>query len=194
MEREPGQQGIFFGFERRLWRDERRGFIKLTAQSLAFTIGAIVFAMLALLAVIVVPLILAFLGLHDANALFAPARWPAILGVTIFFLACLYRLGPSRAKPRWRWVTWGGAFAALAWVGLSSGFSWYVEHFGSYNKIYGSLGAGVGFMTWIWLSTTVMLVGAQLNAEMELQTALDSTDGTEKRQGNRDAFKADHVA
>ena len=90
----------------------------------------------------------------------------------------LYRLGPSRQPARWRWITWGSAFAAIAWIVLSLGFSWYVTHFGNYNKTYGSLGAVVGFMTWIWLSTTVILLGAQLNAEMETQTDHDTIDHT----------------
>jgi membrane protein len=149
---------------------ERRSFIMLTVQSRAFTIGAMIFLLLALLAVIGLPIILSFLGLtDDTNQLLVLARWPLILLVTGFFLACLYRFGPSRVKPKWRWVTWGSFFAALAWVGLSAGFSWYVEHFGNYNKTYGSLGAVIGFMTWIWLSATVMLIGAQLNAETEAQ-------------------------
>jgi membrane protein len=149
---------------------ERRSFIVLTAQSLAFTVGAMIFILLALLAVIGIPIILSFIGLtSDTTELLALTRWPLILVVTVFFLACLYRFGPSRAKPKWRWVTWGSVLSALAWVGLSAGFSWYVEHFGNYNKTYGSLGAAIGFMTWIWLSTTVMLIGAQLNAETEAQ-------------------------
>ena len=99
-----------------------------------------------------------------------------------------------RKPPRWRWVTWGGVFGAVAWILISVGFSWYVSNFGSYNKTYGSLGAIVGFMTWIWLSTTVLLLGAQLNAEMEMQTARDTTTGASKPLGGRGAEAADRVA
>jgi membrane protein len=91
-------------------------------------------------------------------------------------------------------VTWGGAFAALAWVAVSIGFSWYVSNFGSYNKTYGSLGAAIGFMTWIWISATVVLVGAELDAQMEQQTGQDTTTGPALPPGARGATKADKVA
>jgi membrane protein len=109
-------------------------------------------------------------------------------------LAVIYRYGPSRTEARWRWVSWGGAFAAIAWVLVSLAFSWYVAHFGSYNKTYGSLGAAIGFMTWIWISATIVLIGAELNAEMEHQTKRDTTTGAEKPLGARGADKADTVA
>ena len=91
-------------------------------------------------------------------------------------------------------MSWGGAFAAIVWVLVSLAFSWYVAHFGSYNKTYGSLGAAIGFMTWIWFSATIVLIGAELNAEMEHQTKRDTTTGAEKPLGARGANKADTVA
>jgi membrane protein len=106
-------------------------------------------------------------------------------------LAFLYRYGPSRNKARWRWVSWGSGFAALLWICASLLFSFYVAHFGSYNKTYGSLGAVVGFMTWIWISSIIVLMGAEINAELEQQTERDSTEGQEKPLGSRGAFKAD---
>jgi membrane protein len=139
--------------------------------------------------------VLNFIGLQSStDFLIRVARWPAVLVLLAVFLAVLYRLGPSRESPKWRWISWGSAFAALTWIALSIGFSWYVSHFGSYNKTYGSLGAVVGFMTWIWLSTTVILIGAQLNAEMELQTAKDTTTGRDKPLGSRGATQANRVA
>jgi membrane protein len=166
-----GTKALFSALNNVYEEKEERGFIELTLQSLAFTAGAIVFVLLALLIVIILPLILGFIASQgDVKQVLAVARWPLILLSAGFFLACLYRFGPSRAMPQWRWVTWGSAFATIIWVALSIGFSWYVEHFGSYNKTYGSLGAIIGFMTWIWLSTAVMLIGAQLTAEVERQT------------------------
>lgn len=145
--------------------------------------------------VIVLPLLFKAFGLDALLDLVGGiVRWPVLLIGIMAGLAVLYRYGPSRCPARWRWVTWGGAIAAIAWVGLSIGFSWYIEHFGSYNKTYGSLGAIIGFMTWIWLSTTVMLVGAQINAELETQTARDSTVGAERPTGQRGAASADAVA
>jgi membrane protein len=121
------------------------------------------------------------------------ARWPALLIVVSLALAVLYRYGPSRENPRWRWITWGSAFAAIAWLVVSILFSWYAENFGSYNKTYGSLGAIIAFMFWIWLSTIVVLVGAELNAETERQTAYDTTTGSPKPIGARGATMADTV-
>ena len=108
-------------------------------------------------------------------------------------LALIYRFGPSRREAKWRWVTWGSALATLLWMLGSMAFSWYVASFDSYNRTYGSLGAGVGFMTWMWLSIVIVLLGAELNSEMERQTAHDTTEGTPKPLGAREAYAADTV-
>jgi membrane protein len=128
-----------------------------------------------------------------AERLLAILRWPVLLVIVGVWLAVIYRYGPSRRDPKWRWVTWGSVTAAVLWLAASMLFSWYVANFDSYNKTYGSLGAGVGFMVWIWLSVVIVLLGADLNAEMEHQTARDSTDGTPKPLGARGANMADHV-
>ena len=109
----------------------------------------------------------------------------------LFALACLYRYGPSRTHPQWRWVTWGSAIAGAVWLVGSLALSWYVSNFGNYNATYGSLGAVIGFLVWMWLSTIIVLVGAEINAEMEHQTARDTTSGGEKRMGNRGARMAE---
>ena len=98
--------------------------------------------------------------------------------------AVLYRYGPSRDKAEWKWVTPGGLVAAVLWLVASMLFSWYVANFGSYNETYGSLGAVIGFMTWIWISGIVVLVGAEINAEMEHQTAKDTTVGPDRPMGH----------
>jgi membrane protein len=121
------------------------------------------------------------------------ARWPALLIVVSVALAVLYRYGPSREKPQWRWITWGSGLAAVSWMVVSILFSWYAENFGSYNKTYGSLGAIIAFMFWIWLSIIVVLIGAELNAETEHQTAQDTTTGRPKPLGARGATMADSV-
>ncbi len=175
--------------------EEKRGFFRRLAVTMAFTLGAILFIVLAMLGVVVRPVVLNFIGLGTAlETLLRVARWPLMLIAVGFFLACLYRYGPSREKAKWRWVTWGSGFAALAWLVFSAGFSWYVANFGNYNETYGSLGAAIGFMTWIWLSATVVLVGAELDAEMEHQTARDTTTGRERPMGTRGARMADSVA
>ncbi|HEX8665958.1 MAG TPA: YihY/virulence factor BrkB family protein, partial [Beijerinckiaceae bacterium] len=106
---------------------------------------------------------------------------------------CLYRYGPSRDKPQWRWVTWGSAIAGAVWLLGSMLFSWYVANFGNYNETYGSLGAVIGFMTWMWLSTTIVLIGAEINAEIEHQTAHDTTEGAAQPLGARGARMADTI-
>ncbi len=139
------------------------------------------------------PVVLDFVGLGADAWWLALLRWPVLLVAVLLGLALLYRYGPSRDAPRWRWVTPGGALAALLWIVASLLFSWYVAHFGSYNKTYGSLGAAIGFMTWIWLSTMIVLTGAQVNAEMEHQTAEDTTVGAPQPLGTRRARMADTV-
>jgi membrane protein len=107
------------------------------------------------------------------------------------FLAFVYRYGPSREHARWQWVSWGSAFSSVTWLIASLGFSYYVANFGNYNKTYGSLGAAVGFMTWIWISSMIVLLGGELNAELEQQTWRDTTTGPEQPVGQRGAYKAD---
>lgn len=151
---------------------ERRSFIKLTAMTLACTAGVLLFVLVALAAIVVMPVVIDFLGLHGlVDQLIIWLRWPVLLACITALLAVLYRFGPCRDKVVWRWVSWGSGVAAVSWVLVSALFSWYVANFGSYNKTYGSLGAVVGFMTWIWISATVVLIGAQLDAELEESTA-----------------------
>jgi membrane protein len=149
---------------------EKRGFFKLNAVSLAFTLAGIAFVLLAMAAVVVLPLVLGFVGLAGATELLLRVgRWPALAVAIAVALAALYRFGPSRTRAKWRWITWGSASAALMWLAASMLFSWYAENFASYNKTYGTLGAAIGFMTWLWLSNIVVLAGAELDAELECQ-------------------------
>ncbi len=174
---------------------EKRSFVRLTLLTLAFTVCGIIFMIIAMGAVVVLPALLKLVGLDETvGRLLNLARWPALIVILTLFLSAVYRYGPSRDKPRWAWVSWGGAAATMLWLVVSLLFSYYVENFGNYNKTYGSLGAAVGFMTWIWLSTTVILIGGELNAEMEHQTSHDTTEGPPKPLGQRGANKADHVA
>ncbi|GJE52725.1 hypothetical protein GOFOIKOB_5799 [Methylobacterium tardum] len=172
---------------------EKRNFFVLNLVSLAFTAGALLFLIMALVSVVVLPVVFEFIGMGKDAWWLALLRWPVLLLAVLGGLAVLYRYGPSRDAPRWRWVTGGSAVAAVLWLGGSLLFSWYVAHFGSYNKTYGSLGAAIGFMTWIWISTTIVLLGAQVNAEMEHQTAEDTTVGEPQPLGTRGAKMADNV-
>jgi membrane protein len=174
---------------------EKRSFVRLTAVTLLFTLGGVLFAALAVAAVVVLPVVLNFLFLGTAAEwVLRLARWPILLLAVGFILACIYRFGPSRARAKWRWVTPGSAVASVLWLLVSLGFSFYVSNFGSYNETYGSLGAVIGFMTWIWISSAVVLLGGELNAEMEHQTARDTTTGRDLPMGLRRARMADTVA
>jgi membrane protein len=189
-----GMKALFDALNIVYGEKEKRSFIKLNAVSLAFTLGGLIFALLAIGAVVVVPIILNYVGLGQATALLISiGRWPVMFVAVAFWIAIIYRYGPSRDTPQWRWVTWGSACASFAWIVLSILFSWYAANFGSYNKTYGSLGAAIGFMTWIWLSAIVILLGAELDAEMEHQTARDTTEGEPKPLGARGAAVADTV-
>jgi membrane protein len=162
--------------------------------SLAFTFAAIAFVLAALSAVVVIPVVLTYLWLSNfADLVVSIARWPAMFLVVALALAFVYRFWPSREAPRWRWITWGSVAAAILWLGASALFSWYAANFGKFNETYGSLGAAVGFMTWLWISAIVILLGAELNAEIEHQTARDTTTGSPKPIGVRGAHMADTV-
>jgi membrane protein len=173
---------------------EKRSIIKLNLVSLAFTVAAIVALLLALGAVVVMPIALSYVGLKNVtDLLFRLARWPFLLSVIILGLAVLYRYGPSRRQPRWQWISVGSIFAAVTWLIGSALFSWYLSSFANYNATYGSLGAAIGMMMWMWISSIVILFGAQLNSEIEHQTARDSTVRGEKPLGARGAVMADTI-
>ena len=164
---------------------EKRSFIKLNAWSLAFTVCAIVFLIVAMTAMVVLPALMSYIRLTSiTDWIIRIGRWPVLLAVVALAIAILYRYGPSREKAQWRWISWGSAFAAIAWLIVSFLFSFYTSHFGSYNKTYGSLGAVFGFMTWIWLSVIVIMLGAELDAEMEHQTVRDTTSDFSKAPGS----------
>lgn len=190
-----GMKAVFDALNVVYKEKEARSFFRLNLVSLAFTVGAMVLLLLALGMVIVVPIVLNFFGLQDIGAqVIALARWPLLLVVIVLGLAVLYRYGPSRRDAQWRWVTPGSALAAVAWLVASAGFSFYVGKFGSYNATYGSLGAAIGFMTWIWISSIVVLVGGEVSAETEHQTGRDTTTGPERPEGQRGAAMADRAA
>ena len=173
---------------------EKRSLVRFYATTLLFTLSGILFALTATGMVVILPIVLDRLGLGvPTDVTLRVARWPGLLLLVGLGLALTYRYGPSRREAKWRWVSWGGGAASVSWVCASVSFSWYVASFDSYNRIYGSLGAAVGYMTWIWLSVVIVLLGAELNAEIERQTARDSTTGRPKPLGAREAYAADTV-
>lgn len=158
--------------------EERRGFLALNAVALGLLLlGVLTFAV-ATVGVIVVPAVVSAVGLQGAAAAAAGAtRWVLLTVGVLFTLAVLYRYGPSRAAPTWNWASVGAVVATAMWLGGSALFSWYVGRFGSYNETYGSLAGVVILLLWFWLTVWVVLVGGELNAELERQAAGDSARG-----------------
>jgi len=185
-----GMKHLFDGLNVAYEEKEKRGFIRLNLTALTFTVGGIAFLILVVAAVIALPIGLSLLGYEGRDPMWM-LRWPLLLAIVVLALAVLYRFGPSRARARWRWVSWGSVAAAFLWLAASMGYSWYVANFGNFDRTYGSLGAVVGFMFWMWISIIVVILGAQLNAEIEHQTAVDSTTGQPKPMGFRHAKMAD---
>jgi membrane protein len=170
---------------------ETRGFMAVTGLTLMFTAGMLVFAILAMGAVIALPAALNLLGLAQTERWLLWLRWPALLLAVAIAVSVIYRFGPSRTNARWVWITPGGLLAGALWLGVSAVFSWYVENFGSYDETYGSLGAAIGFMTWIWISAMIILFGAAVNAQAERQTVMDTTVPPPRPMGERGAAAAD---
>jgi membrane protein len=148
--------------------DERRGFVRLNVISLTFTLGAIVFLLLAIGAVVAFPLVMSTFGMTSVtDTTTSLLRWPVLFVVILSALAVLYRFGPSRKHARWRWISVGSVFATLAWIAGSALLSFYLSYFADYDATYGSLGAAIGLMMWMWLTTSVVLIGAELNSEID---------------------------
>jgi membrane protein len=171
---------------------EKRSFVGLNLISLAFTLGGLLGCLMMVAAVVALPLVLAYLGRADSQPMLMNfLRWPTLLLLLVMALGLLYRFGPSRRPARWEWLGIGTLVAAFLWLLGSALLSWYLSHFADYNATYGSLGAAIGLMTWMWMSAIVVLLGAELNSEIEHQTAIDTTVGAERPMGHRQARMAD---
>ena len=188
-----GMKALITGVNLAYDETEGRKFVKLRGLSILMTVGAMVLLAVALALIVGFPAV--------------PDSWPTSLQWTAAILrfvllavllmaglAALYRYAPDRDKPRWTWASPGSVVATVLWVLASVGFSVYVNAFGNYNKTYGALAGIIILMFWLYLSAFVVLVGAELNAEMELQTVEDTTAGPTRPMGERDAYVADHVA
>lgn len=174
--------------------EETRGFIKRKALSLVFTLAGIVFVVVAISLVAVAPALLD--NLVDAGPLrwgLEAARWLGIVVAMSVALAVLYRVAPDRDDAEFKWVSVGAVVATIVWLIASLGFSLYVDNFGSYNKTYGALAGVVVLLLWLWLTMYVVLLGAEINAEAEQQTAKDTTVGPDRPLGQRGAVKADSL-
>lgn len=173
---------------------ETRSFVRRRILALLLTIGGILFVLVAVALIAVLPAVLDRLGLGDTGRrLVDLLRWPLLLAMGMTALAVIYKIGPDRRPPQIRWVTWGSVIAMVLWIAASWGFSKYVENFASYNETYGSLGGVVVLLMWFYLTGFAILLGAEINAEIELQTGVDTTVGEPRPLGERGAVKADHT-
>lgn len=189
-----GVKGLFEALNIAYGETEKRSFVWLNMVAFTFTLGSMLTVAVLISLIGIVPVLLRFLHIGDmAEWLMRILRWPLLIGVLGIGITCLYRYGPSRQPARWRWLTWGGVLATAAWIGVSVGFSFYLRNFADYEAIYGSLGAVIGFMMWTWISVIILIMGAELNAEMEHQTSVDSTTGKPQPIGERGAYMADTV-
>lgn len=171
---------------------ERRPLVKRTLVSLGFTLGFLVFVILTAGLIAARPVVETFAG-REAGVVFGWISWPVLALMLIAGVALLYRYGPSRDPVQWKWISWGSLGVVAIWLAGSALFSLYVANFAHYDKTYGSLGAVIGFMMWIYLSTMVILAGAELNSEIEHQTAIDTTIGPPRPMGQRGAKMADTI-
>ena len=174
--------------------EERRGMISFYGTALILTFGGVLGVAAAMVLVVCLPAALKLLGLNWLiQTALALLRWPVLAALAIVGFALFYRFAPSRAQPRWRWVSWGAAIAVALWVIGSALFSLYVTRFGHYNETYGAAGAIVILLMWFLLSAYAILIGAEINAEMERQTRKDTTAGGRRPMGARGAYAADTV-
>lgn len=174
---------------------ERRSLFQYYLNAFAFTVIGMLGGLVMLLAILYVPILFAVAGFSRAFELIVGVgRWPFLALFVLFTLSLLYRYGPCRRSAKWHWVTVGSLFATVAWLLASAAFSLYVSHFANYDRIYGSLGAVIILLFWLYISFYIVLLGAEINAELELQTAEDTTTGEPRPIGKRGAFVADNVA
>ena len=173
---------------------ETRGMIRLYLLTYGLTVFLIVGFLLGIAVTMVMPALLSFLTLGTAAEWIARgASWLLLLALTSFGLAVLYRVGPCRESARWRWITSGAVIATLLWLLGSIAFGLYVGNFGSYNETFGALGGVIVLLMWLWLSAYIVLIGAEIDSEIEAQTRVDSTTGPSRPMGERGAVKADEV-
>ncbi|WP_242396996.1 YihY/virulence factor BrkB family protein [Brevundimonas abyssalis] len=187
-----GVKHLFYGLNVAYSETEKRNFIRYNLICMGFTVSALVFVLMTAAMVIGVPVVLDLFGLREEWAYLAPLRWPLLFAGYVSALALIYRLGPCRSRARWRWLTPGALTAATLSVLTSFVFSWFLGNFVR-TDTYGPLAAMMAFLLWTWVTVQIILMGAELNAEIEHQTALDTTTGDPVPLGERGAVMADTI-
>ncbi len=177
-----------------VYNQRNRGAARHYFRAMLLTIGLVGVAIVALLTVVVAPVVLAFIPLGPFGSFIADfVRWSVAIIVLLAGVGVLYRYGPNRKPARVQWLSIGAVLAVVSWALVSVGFSYYVANFGNYNQVYGSIGAVIAMLIWLWISSFLVLFGASLNAQIELRTKVDSTIGKPKPLGKRGAYMADNV-
>lgn len=187
-----GMKALFEAMNVAYGESEKRGIIRLNLTSLSFTFASLALVVLIITLAGIVPAILDYIWLGQWTELIIRlARWPVLLALISLAIMALYRLGPSREPAKLRWLSWGAVFSTGAWLAAALAITFYLGHIADYNATYGALGASIGFMVWVWVSVIIVILGAELNAELEHQTARDSTTGPPEEMGRRGAYMAD---
>jgi membrane protein len=187
-----GMSGLITAINIAYEEKERRSFVKFNLIALGLTLGLVAGGVIAIALIAVLPAAAQLLAIGSATKwLLLLVQWPLLIILVMGGLAVLYRFGPDRDKPQWRWVSPGAIAATVLWIIGSVGFTVYVANFNSYDKTYGSLGGVVILLTWLYLSALMVLLGAVINAQSERQTLKDSTEGAPRAMGRRDAHAAD---
>jgi len=172
--------------------EETRSFVKRKLLALGLTLGAIVFMIVIIGIVVAVPALLAAgVSSTPLRVLLTVVQFIVLVAAVAAALALVYRLAPDRDSPKLKWVSTGSIIATVLWLVASIGFSLYTSHFGSYAKTYGALASVVVLLLWLWITSYAILLGAEINAEAEQQTASDTTEGPARPMGERGAVKAD---
>jgi membrane protein len=187
-----GMSGMITAINIAYEEKETRGFLRLNLIAIGLTLGLLAGGIVAIALVAVLPAVVQLLALGPATKwLLLLAQWPLLIVLVMLGLAVLYRFCPNRDKPQWRWVSPGASAATILWIVASVAFTVYVANFNSYDKTYGSLGGVIILLTWLYLSALMVLLGAAINAQAERQTRKDSTEGSPRAMGQRDARAAD---
>lgn len=190
-----GTKAVFEGVNITYDETDGRGFFKKIALTLMFTLGGIIIGFFAIVMVVAFPALIDKIGLPSTlETIIQFLRWPLLALIVMFALTAVYKIAPYRENPAFKWASWGAIIATVFWLAGSLLFSLFVNNFGILDKTYGSFAAVITLMLWFFLTAFLVLLGAEVNSEMEHQTRRDTTTGEDKPMGQRGGYHADHVA
>ncbi len=184
---------VFEGMNIAYDEKENRSFIKKKALTLLFTVTGIVIGILSIAFIVGYPALINNFDLPEVlKSTLAFGRWLVLAAILFFILAITYKIAPFRSSPKFRWIVPGALLATILWIGGSMLFAVFIKNFGNFDRTYGSIAAVIILMLWFYLSGFIIIMGAEINSEIEHQTYVDSTVGPDKPMGERGAYHADH--